>query len=213
MRVKDVMSWNVVTVSSDTPIMEAKKIMETHHIRRLPVVDKGKLMGIVNKESIDKIGPSAATSLSVWEITYLLAKIKVKEVMKSDVVTVTPDMTAEAAVSLAQRKRVGSLIAVDGDKVVGILTTNDFFYRILNPMLGIGKPGLRLAITKCISAKCIKEVMECIARHDVKIIAIHNSSPVEDIEPDLFLQLDTDNADQIMKELKAKGFEVRLRDR
>jgi acetoin utilization protein AcuB len=213
MRVKDVMSWNVVTVSSDTPIMEAKKIMETHHIRRLPVVDKGKLMGIVNKESIDKIGPSAATSLSVWEITYLLAKIKVKEVMKSDVVTVTPDMTAEVAVSLAQRKRVGSLIAVDGDKVVGILTTNDFFYRILNPMLGIGKPGLRLAITKCISAKCIKEVMECIARHDVKIIAIHNSSPVEDIEPDLFLQLDTDNADQIMKELKAKGFEVRLRDR
>jgi acetoin utilization protein AcuB len=213
MRVKDVMSWNVVTVSSDTPIMEAKKIMETHHIRRLPVVDKGKLVGIVNKESIDKIGPSAATSLSVWEITYLLAKIKVKEVMKSEVVTVTPDTTAEAAVSLAQRKRVGSLIAVDCDKVVGILTTNDFFYRILNPMLGIGKPGLRLAITNCISAKCIKEIMECVAKHNVKIIAIHNSSPVEDIEPDLFLQLDTDNADEIIKEIKAKGFEVRLRDR
>jgi acetoin utilization protein AcuB len=213
MRVKDVMSWNVVTVPGDTPIMEAKKIMETHHIRRLPVVDKGKLVGIVSRESIDKIGPSAATSLSVWEITYLLAKIKVKEVMKSDVVTVTPDMTAEAAVSLAQRKRVGSLIAIDHDKVVGILTTNDFFYRILNPMLGIGKPGLRLAITRCISAKCIKEIMECIAKHNVKIIALHNSSPVEDIDPDLFLQLDTDNADQIIKEITARGFEVRLRDR
>jgi len=213
MRVKDVMSWNVVTVPSDTPIMEAKKIMETHHIRRLPVVDKGKLMGIVSKESIDKIGPSAATTLSVWEITYLLSKIKVNEVMKTDVVTVTPDMTAEAAVSLAQNKRVGSLIALEDNKVVGILTTNDFFYRILNPMLGIGKPGVRLAITKCISARCIKEVMECVAKHNVKIIAIHNSSPVEDIEPDLFLQLDTDNADLIIKELKAKGFEVRLRAR
>ena len=96
MRVKDVMTWNVVTVASDTPIMEAKKIMEAHGVRRLPVVDKGKLVGIVSKDRIERVGPSPATSLSVWEINYLLAKMTVKEVMRKDVVTVTSDMSAEA---------------------------------------------------------------------------------------------------------------------
>ena len=73
MIVRDVMTWNVVTVSSDTPIMEARKIMETHKILRMPVVDKGKLVGMVSKERIIRTGPSQATSLSIWEINYLLA--------------------------------------------------------------------------------------------------------------------------------------------
>ena len=85
MKIRDVMTWNVITVSSDTPIMEARKIMEVHNVRRLPVVDRGKLVGIVSKERIVRSGPSPATSLSVWEINYLLAKMKVKEIMSKDV--------------------------------------------------------------------------------------------------------------------------------
>jgi acetoin utilization protein AcuB len=78
MQVKDIMTWNVISVSSDTPIMEARKIMESHKILRLPVVDRGKLMGIVTLNRIVGVGPSPATSLSIWEINYLLAKMKVK---------------------------------------------------------------------------------------------------------------------------------------
>src|SRR4030042_250764 len=133
MRVKDVMTWNVVTVSSDMPIMEAKKIMEAHDVRRLPVVDKGKLVGIVSKDRIERVGPSPATSLSVWEINYLLAKMTVKEVMRKDAVTVNPDMSVEAAIALAQSKGVGALPVVEDHKLIGIATTNDFFYKILHP--------------------------------------------------------------------------------
>jgi len=106
MKVKDVMTWNVVTIPGDTPIMEAKKIMQTHKVLRIPVVDKGKLVGIVTKERIDRQGPSPATSLSVWEINYLLAKMTVKEIMQKDLVTVTPDTSVEYAVALAQNPKV-----------------------------------------------------------------------------------------------------------
>ena len=86
MKVRDIMTWNVVTVTSDTPIMEARKIMNAHKIRRLPVVDKGKLVGMVSLGRIDRSGPSPATSLSVWEINYLLAKMTVREIMSKDLV-------------------------------------------------------------------------------------------------------------------------------
>lgn len=213
MRVKDVMTWNVVTVSSDMPIMEAKKIMEAHDVRRLPVVDKGKLVGMVSRDRIERVGPSPATSLSVWEINYLLAKMTVKEVMRKDPVTVTADMSAEAAVALAQNKQVGALVVVEDSKVVGIVTTNDFFYKILNPMLGIGRPGVRLTIAKCANAKCIKEIMECIAKYPVKIVAVHNEPLTDGKEADLYVHLDTEKADQIITDLKAKGFPVDVRER
>src|SRR4030066_1472226 len=109
MKVRDVMTWNVVTVTSDMPIMEARKIMDAHGIRRVPVVDRGKMVGMVSKERITRTAPSPATSLSVWEINYLLAKMTVKEIMSKEVVTVHPDMTVEAALALAQTKGVGAL--------------------------------------------------------------------------------------------------------
>lgn len=213
MLVKDVMTWNVVTVSSDLPIMEAKKIMEAHDVRRLPVVDKGKLVGVVSRDRIERVGPSPATSLSVWEINYLLAKMTVKEVMRKDAVTVTPDMSVESAVALAQHKQVGALMVVEDGKVMGIVTTNDFFYKILNPMLGIGRPGVRLTVAKCANAKCIKEIMDCVAKYPAKIVAIHNEPPAEGKEADFYLHLDTEKADQIIKELKSRGLAVDVRER
>ena len=95
MKIKDIMTWNVVTVTSDTPIMEARKIMETHKIRRVPVIDRGKLVGLVTLDRIIGVGPSQATSLSIWEINYLLAKMKVGEIMQKDVVTIEPDASIE----------------------------------------------------------------------------------------------------------------------
>ncbi|MCJ7514412.1 MAG: CBS domain-containing protein, partial [Dehalococcoidia bacterium] len=93
MRIRDIMTWDVVTVSSDTPIMEARKIMNAHNVRRLPVVDKGKLIGMISRDGITRASPSPATSLSVWEINYLVAKMTVKDIMSKTLVTVTPDTT------------------------------------------------------------------------------------------------------------------------
>jgi acetoin utilization protein AcuB len=213
MKIRDIMTSNVVTISSDTPIMEARKIMNAHNVRRLPVVDKGKLVGMITRDGITRASPSPATSLSVWEINYLLAKMTVKDIMSKNLVTVTPDTTVESAVALAQDKGVGALPVVEDGSLVGIVTTDDFFYKILNPMLGIGKPGTRLLVHNCGSPKCIEEIMEVIGQNEVKIIAVHNTPPLDGEQSELLLHLDGADPKKIMKNLTDKGFKVELRER
>jgi len=213
MKVRDVMTWNVVTVSSDTPIMEARKIMDAHGIRRLPVVDKGKLVGMVSKERITRTAPSPATSLSVWEINYLLAKMTVKEVMSKDPTTVNPNMSVEAAIALAQKKGVGALPVLDNHKLVGIATTNDFFYKILNPVLGIGKPGSRIVISKGAETKSMQEILEAIKKSGAKIVAFHSMPPVEGKEQDVCIHVDKEDVKQLVKDLASKGYSTEITER
>src|SRR3989337_2907312 len=143
MFVRDVMTTNVVTISSTTSLADARRIMDAHRVRRLPVVDKGKLMGLVTRDALDRAGPSQVTTFSIHELSYLLGKLTVKEVMVKDVVTVSADATVEEGVALARTRRVGALPVMEDNRLVGIVTTNDFFYKILNPILGISKPGTR----------------------------------------------------------------------
>ena len=146
MLVRDIMTSNVITIPSDTPVLEAEQIMAFHRFERLPVVDKGKLVGLVTKDNLLKASPSDATTLSRGELYYLLAKLTVKEIMKKKVVTISPDTTVEQAAAIAQQNRVGCLPVVEGNKVIGIVTTNDFFYKILNPLLGLGEAGKRIIV-------------------------------------------------------------------
>jgi len=213
MKVRDVMTWNVVTVTSDMPIMEARKIMDAHGVRRLPVVDRGKMVGMVSKERITRTAPSPATSLSVWEINYLLAKMTVKEIMSKDPVTVDPDMSVEAAIALAQKKGIGALPVVEKNKLVGIATTNDFFYKILNPVLGIGKSGTRIVIAKGGDIKGLQEILDAVKKAGAKIVSFHNMPPVEGKEQDVCLHLDKEDVKQLVKDLATKGFSTEIVER
>jgi acetoin utilization protein AcuB len=206
MKIKDIMTWNVVTVSSDTPIMEARKIMETHKVRRLPVVDRGKLVGVVTLDRIVGVGPSPATSLSVWEMNYLLAKMKVKEIMQKEVVTIDPEASVEQAIAFAQKNKVGIMPVLENGKVVGLVTTTDFALKVLNPALGIGKPGIRLNIENCQQAKNIKEVMEIVDKLGMKIVVANTLPPTDEIASGLSLHIDTDDIKPLVKELQAKGY-------
>jgi acetoin utilization protein AcuB len=219
MKIRDIMTWDVVTVSSDTPIMEARKIMNAHNVRRLPVVDKGKLVGMISRDGITRASPSPATSLSVWEINYLVAKMTVKDIMSKNLVTVTPDTTVESAVALAQNKGVGALPVIEDGTVVGIVTTDDFFYKILNPMLGIGKPGIRLLIHNCGTPKCLQEimevmeVMEVVGKNKVKILAVHSMPTPNGEQSELMLHLDNADPAKIIKVLADRGYTAEIRER
>jgi acetoin utilization protein AcuB len=213
MKVRDVMTWNVVTVSSDTPIMEARKIMDAHGVRRLPVVDKGKLVGMVSKERITRTAPSPATSLSVWEINYLLAKMTVKEVMGKDPVTVDPEMSVEAAIALAQKRGVGALPVIENHKLIGIATTNDFFYKILNPVLGISRPGTRLVISKGGEIKNMQDILDTVKKAGAKIMSFHTVPPLEGKEQDVCLHVDKEDVKPLVKDLATKGFATEIIER
>jgi len=208
MKIKDIMTWNVVTVSSDTPIMEARKIMETHKIRRVPVVDRGKLVGVVTMDRIVGVGPSPATSLSVWEMNYLLAKMKVKEIMQKDVVTIDPEASVEYATAYAQKNRVGIMPVMENNRVVGIVTTTDFALKVLNPILGIGKPGTRLNIDNCNKPEKIKEIMDIIEKNNLKLISAHMLPPSEEISNGFAVHVDTEDAGKLVKDMQAKGYKV-----
>jgi len=213
MYVRDIMTTNVVTIPSSTSIADAKRIMEAHRFRRLPVVDKGKLVGIVTEHKLEEMSPSKATSLSVWELSYLLDKTTVKEIMERNVVTVPPDMTAEESLAVAQSNKVGALVVVEDGRVVGISTTNDFFYKIVNPLLGLGEPGARIEVTGGGEGKALEEVISIINKRGLKITTLHILAPPEATKRDIIVHVDSEDVAQLIAELEGKGYSVKLRQR
>ena len=224
MYVRDVMTANVVTIPSSTSIADARRIMTTHRIQRLPVVDKGKLVGIVTARGLDQLSPSKATSLtvwdrslSIWELSYVLEKTAVKNIMEKNVITVPPDMLIEEAVSVAQSNKVGSLVVIEDNRVVGITTTNDFFYRVVNPLLGVARfggalPGTRIEITSGGEGKALEEIISIINRSGMEIAIIHSMPPVEEVATkNICIHLEKDDVSQLVSELRNKGYAVRIR--
>lgn len=213
MIVSDVMTTNVVSIPSHTSLAEARKILDAHHLRRLPVIDRGKLMGIVTKDALDRMGPSQLTTFSMHELGYLVNKITVKEVMRRDPVTVTPDMTVEEAVALAQTRGVGALMVMEGERVVGIATTNDFFYKVLNPILGIGVPGSRIVVRNCYQAPNIEKVVAAINKLKVGITNLFIIDFPEAEKHDLVVHLDTEDNTKVIEAVKKLGCLVESRAR
>ena len=125
MRVRDIMSTNVITINKDILVDDAKKIMEAYKIRRLPVMKKDRLIGLVTKHMMVKAEPSPATSLSIHELRYLLAEMTVKEIMVKNPFTVSPDMPVEEALHLGEEKRHGAFPVVENGKMIGIITESD----------------------------------------------------------------------------------------
>ncbi|MDO8568620.1 MAG: CBS domain-containing protein [Dehalococcoidales bacterium] len=215
MYVRDIMTREVVTVSSNSSILTARKAMEAHKLRRLPVVDNGKLVGIVTRQRLERV-PAADKMQNVWELTYTLGSLyrtPVKQVMLKDVVTVRPDTTLEEAVALAQSKKVGALVVVDTGKVVGIITTNDFFYKIVNQVLGVGEPGTRIEVSQGGEGKAMVEIISMINKLGLKIITLHIISPPDKAVKNIVVQVDGDNVEQLIAALRAKGHEVEVRKR
>ncbi len=146
MFVKDRMSHPVITVTPDVSIVDALDIMRRERIRRMPVVDKrGHLVGIVTEKDILNASPSSATSLSVWEINYLISKITVAEVMTKDVITVDENTCLEEAARIMADNKIGGLPVMRGDKVVGIITESDLF-KVFLELMGARVPGVRLTV-------------------------------------------------------------------
>ncbi len=125
--VKDWMTPDPVSIDPSTTLPEAHRLMKECNIRRLPVVEKGKLVGIVTLGDVREASPSNATALSIYELNYLLAHLTVGEIMKRDPFTVEPDTSIEAAARLMLEHKIGGLPVVDGARLVGIITESDIF--------------------------------------------------------------------------------------
>lgn len=127
------MSTNLIAVHPDTKLPEAHRLMKNHQIRRLPVVENKKLVGIVTLGDVRGAEPSNATSLSIWEINYLIAKIEVREMMTEKVITVRETETIKRAAQLMLENKISGLPVVDsrGD-LVGMITESDIFRLVVH---------------------------------------------------------------------------------
>ena len=147
MQIRNYMSTPARTVSPETSVSDALKTMRDAGIRRLPVVDRdGRLTGIVSDKDLLHASPSPATSLSIWEISYLLSKLLVRDVMTREVITVSPETPFEDAAQLMCDRKVGGLPVVESDRVVGVITETDVF-RVFTQLLGTGQPGIAVTAT------------------------------------------------------------------
>jgi acetoin utilization protein AcuB len=125
MLVRDLMTKSPLTVAIDTPVIEARRMMTERRIRHLLVTDGGRLAGIVTDRDIRLNMPSPATSLSVWEINYLLARLTVASIMTTAVITVAPERDAMAAATIMLDHKIGALPVVEVGTIVGIITETD----------------------------------------------------------------------------------------
>jgi acetoin utilization protein AcuB len=144
MLVSRAMSRNVISTTPDTPVAEAQSVMRREKIHHLPVVEtSGKLVGIVTEKDLIYASPSPATSLSMYEINYLLAKLRVAKVMTREVITVESDVPLEQAARVMADHDIGCLPVVADGKPVGIVTESDIF-RVFVDIFASRRKGIRV---------------------------------------------------------------------
>lgn len=168
MAVKDYMTKKVVYVSPDTTVAHATDIMREKDLRRLPVIENDKLVGLVTENTINEASPSKASSLSIYEMNYLLNKTKIRDVMIRDVVTVSPYAELEEAVYEMIQHNVGVLPVVEGDQVYGIITDKDIFKAFLE-IAGFGQAGIRISLLSDDSIGVLEKVTDILVSQNLNI--------------------------------------------
>ncbi|AQP53306.1 hypothetical protein CBF34_04600 [Vagococcus penaei] len=173
MLVKDTMSTNLITIEPTIKIFDAVDLMRQHEIHRLPVVENNRLIGLLTEGTIQEAMPSKATSLSVYEMNYLLNKTTAADVMITDVATISETCLLEDAIYQMRTNNVGVLPVINEQKdLVGIITNNDIFDAFLE-LTGYYEAGTRIAIKiENDHNGVLAKVTAILAEHDISIIQV-----------------------------------------
>lgn len=206
MFVKYKMTTNPFTISSDQTILDAIEIMKEHGVKRLPVMKKGKLVGVVSKEDILKASPSQATSFSMGEITYLLSKTKISMIMTKNPITISPNALLEEAAILMRDNSIGFLPVVENDKLVGIITESDIFDSFIE-LLGFREPGTRLTIEAVDEPGIMSNLTSIIGKFGANItnVAVYRGASGKSA---IVVGINSFNTEEIEKSIEEQGFKI-----
>jgi len=208
MRAKDIMTRNPITVNPDTLVLDAQEIMKRKKIRRLPVVEKGKLIGIVTKHDLLEAEPSSATHMNLHELHYLLSKMKVREIMQKNPISVTPDTPFEDVMWLGKEKNIRSFPVLDKGKLVGIVTESDVV-KFLIHVLGIRGGGSRIEIMG-LGKKLgeLEKIISIVNQNRTTILSMIVIPWPKKGEWMIDLRLNTKNPTTIIQNFKKEGFNI-----
>lgn len=212
MLVGDRMTKNPVTVTVDTSIEEALQLMRERRVRRFPVLNKqDNLVGIVSEKDLLYASPSPATSLSVYEIPYLLSKIKMRDLMTQDVITVTTDTPLEEAARIMADNKIGGLPVVTGKKLVGIITETDMF-KIFLEMLGARDAGVRLSMLIPEQKGTLAQITSRIAEMGGNILALGTMMSDDPHKPELMIKVADVPEEQLVSAMEQLELDIDMLD-
>lgn len=205
MSVRDFMTEKLIIASPETKIFDAVELMNKNDIHRLPVLENGKLVGIITEGTIQEAMPSKATSLSVYEMNYLLNKTTVKDVMIKNVATIGPNAQLEDAIYEMRHHNVGVLPVLENNQLVGIITNNDIFDAFLK-IAGYHEGGSRVIVKIRNDQKgVLAELSKLLADNDYSILTvIVDRGPETRIE----FQLQTRDAQAVRQLFESAGYTV-----
>lgn len=207
MYVKNKMTKDPICIDINSKISEAVDLMSEHSLHRLPVVNGKKLVGLLTEGQISRKGPSKATSLSIYELNYLLSKTSVDAIMIKDVITIHEDRFLEDAALLMLKHDIGCLPVInDANDVVGILTQNDVFAAFLD-ILGYRERGSRITIQVEDKLGAIGEISKVFVKNECNITHV-GVYRLENGLAEIIFRIDTFNTDVLEKDLNANGYHV-----
>jgi len=204
--VRDFMTSHPITITPDTPIFQALEIVRKHKVRHLPVLKDGKIVGLVTERGLLTVSPSPATTLSVYELNYVLAKVTVREAMVKNPITVAPGCPIEEAAQLMWEKRIGSLLVTEGERLVGIITQTDMIEAVVR-LLGLRKPGARLVIETGDRIGVLAELTQIFRDNNINI----RSVATVEIEPGKYhvlFRLNVPDVGPVAGEIERRGFQI-----
>lgn len=209
MFVSNRMTANPFTLTANATVADASETMRTHKFRRLPIVENGKLVGIITDRDLREVSPSPATTLSIFELNYLLAKMMVKDIMKKDVLTIQANATIEEAALLMYKNKIGGLVVVDDqDSVIGVITETDIFKTFVDVM-GItqGKTTrITIDVTDKVGILCdITGIFKDLSMNISSLV----SYPLEDGSYELVIRAQVNNSDALVEGLSSAGYPVK----
>ncbi len=209
MLVKNRMTTPAVTITPETSFQDALKMMRDNRFRRIPVVDhEGRLVGIISERDLLHASPSPATSLSVWEVNYLLWKLKVADIMTHHVITIAQEAPIEDAANLMVTRKIGGLPVVNSaHQIVGVITETDIF-KAFTEMLGSGEKGLRLTLKVPSGSGTLARLSQAIYDAGGIIVSVGSLDRESDGERELIVKVRGVNKDKIVDTLEALGDHV-----
>lgn len=208
MKIKHWMTKDPITVGPETLIIDAKKIMKEHKIRRLPVVEKGKVVGIVTYRNIIEASPSAVTTLSIHELNYLYLKIKVKDIMTKNPITVSPEDSNFDIILKGNKLGIGSFPVVEKGKLVGIVTETEIF-SALTHLFGQDDESKIITLEDIPLLEKQGEfsrLADFIEGQGVQVLAIFSLPHRSKEGARVFVRVHTDKVDTLVKALKKEGY-------
>ncbi|MHB8809669.1 MAG: CBS and ACT domain-containing protein [Desulfobulbaceae bacterium] len=175
MLVKNWMSRKVITIDPEDSMAHAAKLIREHKVHMLPVTRKGKLVGVVSDSDLKRASASDATTLEAHELLYLLAKVKIQEIMSKNPVTVPPDHTVEETAEILLQNNISGVPVVDTEgELAGIITRDDLF-KVLIALSGLGKKGIQFACKVEDRPGSIKEIGDIIRAHGGRLASVLSS--------------------------------------